>query len=90
MFKKETKCGWCEKPMSKCECNTTLDPWESLTGDTDTEYDDFHDTVTAMRNRIDVLLELNQHEDLSYAIPTILEDLYENCQRLLEDYCFEE
>jgi len=42
-----------------------------------------------MRNRIDVLLELNEHDDLTHTIPTILEDLFEDCQRLIEDYSIE-
>jgi hypothetical protein len=85
-----TECLGCGKTYEKCECNTTLPPWETITGDPwEEEIDDFHETLTAMQNRIDVLLELNQHDDLAHTIPTILEDLFENCQRLVEDYAIE-
>ena len=90
MFKKETKCAWCEKPMSKCECSTTLDPWKSLTCDTEPEYDDFYERLTSLRNQIDVLLELNEHDDLAYAIPSILENFFEKCQDLIEEYTFDD
>lgn len=82
----KTQCLGCGKTYEKCECNTTLPPWEAITGDTGEEIDDFHETVKAMRNRCDVLLELNEHSDLFYAIPTVLEDLFEDAQRLVEDY----
>ena len=64
-------------------------PYLPPVGDTQVELDDLHETLTSMRNRIDVLLELNEHDDLAHTIPTVLEDLYEDCQRLVEDYAFD-
>ena len=65
--------------------NTTLEDWDKIE-----DIDDLHETLSAMRNRIDVLLELNQHDDLAYAIPTVLEDLFEDAQRLIEDYSIDD
>ena len=69
--------------------NGTGDYWRITYSKPDTEIDDLHETLTSMRNRIDVLLELNEHDDLAHTIPTVLEDLYEDCQRLVEDYAFD-
>ncbi len=62
-------------------------PFQTITGDPwEEDVDNFHESIIAMRNRCDVLLELNQHDDLAHLIPTILEDLYEDCQRLIDEY----
>jgi hypothetical protein len=96
----KTTCLGCGKKIEECICCE----YDTHTGgyqfppsgtiyarclDTDKEIDDLHETLTSMRNRIDVLLELNEHDDLAHTIPTILEDLYEECQRLVEDYAFD-
>jgi len=96
----KTTCLGCGKKIEECVCEA---PWQTQTGEyqfpptgtyhypfvPEEEVDDLYETLTSMRNRIDVLLELNEHDDLAHTIPTVLEDLYEDCQRLVEDYAFD-
>lgn len=45
--------------------------------------------LKAIRNRCDVLLAIQGFDDLQDAIPTLLEDLHEDSQAIMDEYCME-
>ena len=66
--------------------------WKTYTGEirhphifkTDSE---LIELVKQIRNRCDIFLAIQGNEGLNYAMPTILEDIYEDCQQVIDDYC---
>ena len=45
------------------------------------------DLVKAIRNRCNILLAIQDFEDLQDAIPTLLEDLHEDSQAIMDEHC---
>ena len=85
-----TTCLGCGKETKNCACSTTLDHWESITGDTEVEFmidDELTEIIKAIRNRCDVVLTLIEHYGTEHLIPTVLEDLYTDAQTIVDNYC---
>ena len=66
--------------------------WNTYTGDKSFTADEgLPDLVRAIRNRCDALLYLSRlGSDVHYVFPTLIEDMYEDCQELIDTYCIEE
>lgn len=45
--------------------------------------------IKAIRNRCNVLLAVQGFDDLQGAIPTLLEDLHEDSQAIMDEYCID-
>ena len=43
--------------------------------------------IRAIRNRCNILLAIQGFGDLQNAIPTLLEDLHEDSQAIMDEYC---
>ena len=43
--------------------------------------------IKAIRNRCDILLAIQGFDDLQDTIPTLLEDLHEDSQAIMDEYC---
>ena len=43
--------------------------------------------IKAIRNRCNVLLAIQGFDDLQSAIPTLLEDLHEDSQSIMDEHC---
>ena len=72
--------------------STTIQPWETITGDTGIDgYDDeLTEELKSMRNRCDAILWLLENPNAFYTINTLLEDLFEKLQMVVEDYCIDD
>lgn len=63
--------------------------WETYTG----EREPFHvdawliELIKSIRNRCDIVLAIQGFDDLQHCIPTALEDLYEDAQEIMDEYC---
>jgi hypothetical protein len=80
--------------------STTLTNWktstsypEAMVGDTTIngmDTDELAEIIKSIRNRCDVVLTLLEHCGTDNLIPTVLEDLYQDSQLLIEQYCTED
>ena len=65
-------------------------PWTNFTGtipERGLVDEGLIELIKAIRNRCDVLLRIQGVEDLQDAIPTLLEDLHEDSQAIMDEHC---
>lgn len=102
----KTTCLGCGQNIKDCVCHspdkwntTTLPPWETGTGDTTFpttgepcfEYDEeLAETIKQIKNRCDAVLWLLENPDAFYVLPTLLGDIYEDAQLIVEDFCIDD
>jgi hypothetical protein len=71
-------------------CKTTTLPYnESITGDIEESDAELIEQLNSMRNRIDAVLWLLENPNAFYVLHTLLEDIYEAAEIILEDFCVE-
>ena len=65
--------------------------WTNFTGELERGLVDegLIELIKAIRNRCNVLLAVQGFDDLQGAIPTLLEDLHEDSQAIMDEYCME-
>jgi hypothetical protein len=64
--------------------------WDTVTGESFSTDAPVIDLVRSVRNRCDAVLFLHKlGPDTHYVYPTLLEDMYEDCQELIDLYCIE-
>ena len=72
-------------------CNVTGDYKFPITGDpVESGFvmdDALYELVKAIRNRCDAIVRLYELGDTDHIMPTLLEDLHEDSQELIDDYC---
>jgi len=91
----KTTCLGCLRDATECICHSpdkwgtaTLDPWQTTTIEgNDAE---LIEQLKAIRNRIDAVMWLLENPDAFYTIHTLLEDIVESADIILEDYCIED
>lgn len=49
--------------------------------------DELIELIRSINNRCVIFLAICEFGDISYTLPTILEDMYEDCQEIAEKYC---
>jgi hypothetical protein len=45
--------------------------------------------IKAIRNRCDIYLLIQDSTEIKHAIPTLLEDMHEDSQAIMDEYCVE-
>jgi len=65
--------------------------WKNFTGEPpiDTGLAELMELIKAIRNRCDVCLDLYALGDREHLLHTILEDLYDDAQTIIDEYCIE-
>ena len=88
-----TTCLGCGKEAKNCACSTTLDHWESITGDTGVGFmvdDELGERVKSLRNMCNTVLTLMEHYGTEGSIHTELENIYEKVQLIIDEYCIDD
>jgi hypothetical protein len=75
-------CQACGNTIGACTCAVSPRPL--------TEDESLFDLARAIRNRCDILLLLQRWGSAGHLIPTILEDLYQDSQTLVDRYCVDD
>jgi len=50
---------------------------------------ELYEAVRAIRNRCDAILSLRLVDNIEHVLPTLLEDMHEDSQMIMDDYCIE-
>jgi len=93
----KTTCLGCGREIKNCICSMSPPPWETttlpaeaITGDMEieNEYNDrLVEIIKQIKNRCDAVLWLLENPDSFYVLPTILEDIYQDAQLIIDEYC---
>jgi len=55
----------------------------------DTGLSELTELVKAIRNRCDIYLAIRNNSTVNHAVPTLLEDMHEDSQTIMDEYCVE-
>lgn len=62
--------------------------WETYTGHNPVRCDrELVDLVQQVRNRADIFIYLSPIPDMRHTLATLLEDMYEDIDQIMHDYC---
>ena len=79
--------------LGDCMCKRSgyeyPDDWTSFTGDANTGLSERTELVRAIANRCEIYLILQSVENTEHLIPTVLEDLFDDAQMVIDEYCIE-
>ena len=79
-------CAACRLPFGECRCNWEVPDVAIISGEP-TEASEIVDLIGAIRNRCDIFMKICYLPETSHLWPTVLEDMYEDAQKIAMEYC---